>query len=641
MGTLRTLGALVVLALVTSSLLAAELSSGSVAKLSPNMVRVQFWLQYHNGDEPTAPGWVERCPNCGNYHVNSAAEALTDQRPAEVPGILLSPTTVLLVDPLVHSRFVREITVVSGENRRAAEISGYADDNAGLMLTLKEPMPAAATLRFDAARPAPYFAVTYRPRWGQWTAQASPFGESTTLLESGASVIAAPAPALIVDSQGNPIGASVQADVPTEKWQGSPTDWVWLSAQQMKERLDAIAKVADATILRVTLNLRSPASGNANPMMMRGEDDAEATEMHVVGIALEGGKLLVLAELPPRTTARLERIRAFAADGKEVPAKFVASLSDYGAFIADLQQPLSGAKLSELMLPAARNVLLPCASIRIAGDKRVSWIGHTRFSELEPAWKEQIAPTRGFAPKDTFVFDRDGRLLVLPVSRRQPGAQQNRYYREGSTAVATTLAYLLPVLRDIPAHADASNTPLSEADEARLAWLGVELQELTPELAKEAGVSEQVGEERSGAIVSFVHPGSPAEKQGVKTGTILLRLRVPGQTRPIPVVAEDRDAGFGNFPWERLDEVPPEYMEQIPQPWPTAASALNQTLTEIGIGKTVTAEFFDNGQLVEKQFVLEESPRHFDSAPAAQVRPTGTYGTRANLRGPALLSSKP
>jgi serine protease Do len=50
-------------------------------------------------------------------------------------------------------------------------------------------------------------------------------------------------------------------------------------------------------------------------------------------------------------------------------------------------------------------------------------------------------------------------------------------------------------------------------------WLGVTIQEVTPELAKSFGLKEN-----KGALVAQVSPGSPAEKAGIEQGDILLEF---------------------------------------------------------------------------------------------------------------------
>jgi serine protease Do len=50
-------------------------------------------------------------------------------------------------------------------------------------------------------------------------------------------------------------------------------------------------------------------------------------------------------------------------------------------------------------------------------------------------------------------------------------------------------------------------------------WLGVTIQEVTPELAKSFGLKE-----KKGALVAQVSPGSPAEKAGIEQGDIILEF---------------------------------------------------------------------------------------------------------------------
>jgi serine protease Do len=50
-------------------------------------------------------------------------------------------------------------------------------------------------------------------------------------------------------------------------------------------------------------------------------------------------------------------------------------------------------------------------------------------------------------------------------------------------------------------------------------WIGVQLQDVTPELAEYFGVREKYG-----AIVAYVYQNSPAEKAGLQEGDIILRL---------------------------------------------------------------------------------------------------------------------
>lgn len=60
---------------------------------------------------------------------------------------------------------------------------------------------------------------------------------------------------------------------------------------------------------------------------------------------------------------------------------------------------------------------------------------------------------------------------------------------------------------------------IEQHGEVRRAWLGVQIQDLTPELADSLGISQ-----RRGVLVSDVLEGGPAEKAGVKGGDVILSV---------------------------------------------------------------------------------------------------------------------
>jgi len=60
---------------------------------------------------------------------------------------------------------------------------------------------------------------------------------------------------------------------------------------------------------------------------------------------------------------------------------------------------------------------------------------------------------------------------------------------------------------------------LKDTGEVARGWLGVAIQEVTPEIARAVGLDEAIG-----AMVSAVYPGDPADKAGVKKGDIILTI---------------------------------------------------------------------------------------------------------------------
>jgi serine protease Do len=209
--------------------------------------------------------------------------------------------------------------------------------------------------------------------------------------------------------------------------------------------------------------------------------------------------------------------------------------------------------------------------------------------------------------------------------------------------------YLAEALADLKTSSDPANIPLSEADANRVAWLGVELQSLDRELARANGVADQTRDGESGALVTFVYPGSPAAKAGLKSGDVLLRVVAPNQAAPIEINVED-DRMRDMFPWARLDELREQFFDRLPTPWPPVDNSLNRLLTELGFGARFRLEFVSDGKAGTHAFEVGPSPAHYESAARFKSDPLGltvkdlTYEVRHYLqRGendPGVVISK-
>jgi hypothetical protein len=251
-----------------------------------------------------------------------------------------------------------------------------------------------------------------------------------------------------------------------------------------------------------------------------------------------------------------------------------------------------------------------CAEVSMQGERRIAYYSHKRIASFQVGWKRQLRPDIGVDAGNLFLFDADRRLAALPLSRREKVSEGRGWNQE--QMVLTPCAYLLPILKEPAKYADPANVPLTEEQESRLAWLGIELQGLNPELARANNVSEHTNDGRTGGIVTYVYPDSPEAKAGVEPGWILLRLHVDTLPNPIEVRVEERFRG--SFPWEQLDNVPEQAFDRIPEPWPPRENFMSRSLTDVGFGTKFTAEYFVDGQIVKKEFVVSVAPPHFDAA---------------------------
>jgi len=623
--------------------------------LAPGLVQVEYTLRYDQGEAPEASGYTARCPACGEYHgVSGLDTVVSEKRPLVTGGFLIGPASVLTTDIGAHPRFM-ERTAVRFRDRVVNVTSiAYALEQNAAILELADPLADARVLEFDAKAPPPYLAVTYQYTGGFWTTSVQEAFQTVSVCEDGRRFVAVPSACLMVSRSGIPVGASMNGEVPTDDtWKGSPLHWPVLSSRDAAEYRSRIESIADRAILRASLSFRSPRSDGSSDMGFRfrfsgdGEEGGDATERNVLALLWNEKNVLVLAHLSQGVTARLERIRIHPPAGEPVAAVFRRTLRDFGGFVAELESPLPGAKVaSNERIEGLRNRFLASADIRLRGEQRVAYYGHDRIVSLEPRWEGRRYPDVAGEGAD-FLFDSRGALVAVPILRR-PGVTEAEDWSEDSP-VLTPVAYLEEAVND-PARGDPSSVPLAEDQEDRLAWIGVELQALDPELARVNRVSSLTQDGATGAVVSFVYLNSPAASAGVEPGYILLRLHVEGEPRPLEVKVEDADEGSGAMLREALDDLPEELLDQMPSPWPSVANSFTRRLTQLGFGRKYKAEFFHDGKTVLKDLEVTQGPPSFETAPHFKSEPLGltvrdlTYEVRRYFRkeeaDPGVIVSK-
>lgn len=626
-----------------------ERARTAIEAFRASWVRVEIELRYDKGEGPDISGWGERCPNCGEFHlIARGEELLREERPLESGGLVLSEREVLTSDFMIHPRFVEKIAVRFGDKAVGARVKAYAVDRPLALLELEGTLGGVRPVKFASGAKGPFLAVDYNNLNGEWQLTAAAAGlETMAERDGGLRFQATKARGLAVAADGRAVGVFAGERLPLgDSWQGSPLEWEWVSAADYAALIEKTRRIAEACLVRVRLNLRSPRAGAQDRYLYRrylydDEEEGSATEKNVVGVVVAPTQVLILANLDAKTTARLEKITVYDAQGKAHAAVFAGTLSDYGALVARMETPMEPcAVLSTADVRSYVNVLLPAAQVMVQGSNRTAYYQHKRIAQCQVGWRRQIYPqVPVMESKDLFLFDRQGRLVAIPVARREKVTEEDRWYEREK--LLTSTAYLARVFGDLQAHIDTGNVPLSEEQENRLAWLGVELQGLNRELARINNVSDLTRDGETGAMVSYVYPGSPAARMGIEAGAILLRVHVEGVAKPLEVKVDEDDLFMADFPWEDLDEVPAEYLDQIPTPWPGAENAFARALTDAGFGKSCTIEFVAGGEKVVKPFVIEEGPRHYDSAKRYKAEALGltvrdlTYEVRRFLqRGP-------
>ncbi|MEN6306200.1 MAG: PDZ domain-containing protein [Anaerohalosphaeraceae bacterium] len=635
---------------------AAVLDSDMIKQVQPSLVRVEYTLRFDKGDAPEVVGWGQRCPSCGQIHgYGDASQLIRQERPLEVAGFVLAADRVVTPDIMVHPRFVDKIRVRFQDELIDAKPAAYPLEQSAVILQLDKPLQKARPVAFAKSSAKAFKVVSYSEQNGQWSISVEKMQEVPTLREDGFSYIAGTTTGLIMDPNGIAAAVCMGQALPVDRsWQQSPLDWPAVSSEELTRKLTDFETKITREIVRVQLNFRSPRNTENNYRRSSyGDDDSDATEMNKAGLLIDPSHVLILAKLPPKQTSRLERVVVYPHKSLPVEGKFEGSLADYGGLVISLDRPLNNIQttLSPEPVVAYDQKMLLGAEVRIQGQNKTVYAQQYRIASFELGWRRQLQPQLLGSVNNRYLFDLNNRLVALPLSRREKILSDEDRWSSDYNQALTAACYLEPVMKAQASSFDATNVPLEESQENRIAWLGVEMQPLDEELARINQVSDMTRDGEIGAIISFVYDNSPASQAGLEMGDILLRLHIDKQPRPMEVTLDDYESGYGEmFPWEQLSDLSEEYYDQLPTPWAGAENSLIRSLTDFGFGTHFQAEIFRNGEVIVKDMTIIESPSHYDSAKQFKSEALGitvrnlTYEVRRYFRltpdDPGVIVSK-
>ncbi|PYI88657.1 MAG: hypothetical protein DME26_03070 [Verrucomicrobia bacterium] len=357
---------------------ATDQAATTARAIAPSLVRVEYTLQYDKGQIPRGIAWVEKCPNCGQVHGNNLEDFVREERPMQTAGFLLAPRLVVTEDIQMNSRFIKEINVRFGNQLIPAKFQSYAKENNAVILELNEAFTSAKPMVFDRDAKPPYFTVTYIFENGSWQIGVKPFGGLVAAPELESPFLSGPPAGAVVDGSGKGVGFCFDGELSVDgSWKGSPLQWPAVSAGELQTLFGKLEKTSAQALMRVSLSFRSPKTTPLIRYSMEQDPEESKTERNVVGALVGETKILLLAHLKPKTTARLQRILVYPPEGEPVPAKFFCTLKDYGALVATLETPLRGAlEVSGEGILRSRHTLLLSSDVDLQGEKRVAYQQH-------------------------------------------------------------------------------------------------------------------------------------------------------------------------------------------------------------------------------------------------------------------------
>ena len=605
------------------------------AAYAPCCVSVRFRLKtLPDGSFPDAR-MQYRCPACGKsgLHVSRGND---DDLPCLVTGFAVATNRVLVQDLALRADWLNGLEVVCGTNAAPARpVACYPDENAVLIetdRTLAGMRPLAFT--GDATnRPSLFHLVTDadgRIKTGLRKVNR----EFSHYPATGEDWCGATPNTLVVDASNRVISVQMRLDrklgdvvpKPPSTWRSEPF-------AEREARIAALEKRILTSVLPVYLHIdeeKSRASGDVDTF----------------GIALEDGDLLIPLNLDSGKIAALDKMEATLPDGKKVPLEFVGAFTEYGFFLLRFADGKTPAGVAPVRFSTSEPDKLMRQSAFLAQPKNRN--GKIQIS-LAPRAISGFKRVHGGSVVPNEVPESNGILFFLASGEI---AAMGGHVRSGGeswrsrTAIPGSQLVRLVAARDF----DPEFSVRKGKDRIRVAWIGVEAQAMTKELAREKKaqgfLSADVGR---GSLVGKVYTNTAAARVGIKEGDVLLWARRTSSERREKL--ETRDREFGIDIENLFENLPPSMFDRVNvTPWPKVEEGVNDVFTRMGIGAKVVVAWVSNGEKHEAELMLEQAPVHYRTARRIRNRTLGlvaadlTFEVRAFLKlandAPGVVISK-
>lgn len=614
---------------------AAERDVDLIEQFRRHCVRVYIHGQSHEGAVPS---------------VGDFGDDIRHERPTPIGGYWWDETHVVIPDPVLHDRFIRniEITPPNSDKTYPARIAGRFILLQALLLEVlpdaEGNLPEAAPMRFDDGDVEEAIIATYLWDEGEWRLKVEPGLGTLAISDSGVETIEFAANGVVVGGEdGEPIGLafgkSAVIDEELLYWFGRELPYTPILGTTERETFVAKLRerLHDAVLearLRIRIKVDEDEEDKVDWTMELPDGQLRGGDAEVRAPALVVGKrhLLVPVGLPPAGIARIEGIGIVDRNGEELSAAFVGAFRDYMALMVETEKDLPVDNL-----PPGFSRLNPFAAPEKAGDGfhrpnmeffhrwRIDYaLGRRREVADYDRWVgtfrgykgDAVVLTKTNEGDGSLAFDVDGNLAAIALTPRLIKSRDN--YGSGRPDLEASPGFrpldFIQSRLSAPDALDPSLQPVDEDKGQRLIDLGVEFQPLDRNSARLFLASRQTRGGNIGLLVTHVYPGSIAADLGLQEHDILLRIFIEGNREPM----ELRSSGFafaGIFDiGDMTSESFQSFIRFMPPPWPSRENVLSTLLTAAGAGRTVTLEYLREGELERTEFATRYFEPDYRSA---------------------------
>ncbi len=364
------------------------------------------------------------------------------------------------------------------------------------------------------------------------------------------------------------------------------------------------------------------------------------------GLSVDPHLVFVPTEIEREKVERIEKVVLLEPEG-EVPAEFVGVFKEFGGMIVRSSRALECPDDLWATRDIADMTMFVDVSVKHrfgakdAIGKYNSFFG-TRKGYKDKEFQASLRPVLA----GSLILNKEGRLCGFATNekRYESVVSQRVSFRSSLSGGEAgglryfTFADMKDRFADPEAYLDASVRVKRMQERKELAWLGVEFQSITPELAKKLEVEKETRDGGYGLLVSLVYEGSPAQKIGIQPGDLLLKIQEKEKAGE-HLLRVDRD-------YDRLQSYDVSFyggsgrggMGLVSRSWFNRRNSLTGLLTRLGPGTAAVLTFSHDGQTRSAEFTIEKAPPDLNSAEKYKSEWTGltvkdvTYEVRRILR---------
>ncbi|MGD0999789.1 MAG: hypothetical protein ABSA67_03735 [Candidatus Brocadiia bacterium] len=438
---------------------------------------------------------------------------------------------------------------------------------------------------------------------------------------------------IVFDGRGRAIGIGLDNSL----WTSSDGADSWIGTRIMaddRRTPDALAAASQKIIAAARASVKEIEIRFRSDSRVSDELRLEEGRLMVYGLLLDkDGTIFVPTDLDRFTVRKIDKITLIEGD-QRTETQFLGLFRDFGGFLIKAKKVTGEPAALVDQGPLPRGKIFYSLSVRRRYGQRSDEVEYNRYLDVAKSYKASRYPVpRKPLRVGDFLADEDGRLLGFCAPfRREDKDEILARQRNTQDTARQTRPYLFSevaaVLRTPQGHFDMLARPMSRKEELRPAWIGVEFQPMTPALARALDAENATRGGARGLLVTDVYDASPATRNGIKPGDILLSISLRGRAEELDLaVPSGSGEGRRSDTQGRL--------------WRPTVNYLTLLLTQIGPGREAHLRLLQENKEKTLDFTVEKAPDDFDNADQYQETSIGltvrelTYEVRKVLRLPS------